>query len=110
MSTRLGYVVTAEAYYAEALGPRSPELTVGRYADNGGCIWEFKVETVVLRGRPVPRVCMFDDAWQAFADVQARPLFKALADLGDGASLADVREVLARVGFTDVTLRKDPHE
>ena len=102
-----GFVQFSRAWYAEAVSLGSDvtdEITVGQYSDDGGCRWEFVIGWHQLhRYRPSdisPRVDVFSDAWQAFAEVPA--LFSRLSTL-DSLTPAECCKLLAELGFTDMT-------
>src|SRR5437879_2598105 len=102
--THLAYVVTHEAWYANALPDRHPEISVLASAEGGGCAWEFMVEEVDLSpSGPAIRVKVFDDAFAVFA--QMPEFFAALAAEKTDA-LDGVREILDRLGAVDETERR----
>lgn len=101
---RLAYTVTHEAWYSQPPLSRPPGdrnvLSVSMDNLGGGCAWEFAIDDEIGGGL---RVKVYDDGWQAFADVP--DFFTALAALGRGALLDEVIEVLNALGFTDATKR-----
>lgn len=105
--TRLAYIVTHEAWYWDALrksgGWEHPNLMVQASAKDGGVAWEFAVEETKIGH---VRVAMFDDSWQAFD--QMPEFFYALAELGENATLDQVRKALDLLGAVDETERTQP--
>ncbi len=98
---QLTYIATHEAYYARDDQERT--LNVVKAADAGGCAWEFNIVDHSERlDTAAVRVEIFDDAWQAFAEIP--DLFAALAEIGE-SSLDEVRQILDQLGFTDATER-----
>jgi hypothetical protein len=102
----LTYTVTSEAWYANAVrsaGSTDSEIMVTLRAEGGGCYWEFAIRQV----RDVAvRVEVFSDAWEAFSE---RPdVFAALAELGEGSTLDDVKNALDGLGVRDATERTAP--
>lgn len=62
------------------VGPVSDDIMVGLYVADGGSKFEFKIEQYVFdRGEDGIRVCVFDDAFEAFTHREFAPLFKWLA-------------------------------
>ena len=103
--THLAYVVTHEAWYANALPDRCPEINVMAAAEGGGVAWEFTVEEVDLGSSgPAIRVKVFDDAFAAFAQI---PQFFAVLASEGVASLRDVRATLDGMGAADETERRN---
>jgi hypothetical protein len=98
------YVVPHEAWYSQHLPERDgPSISVELASREGGCAWEFEITG---EGDLGVRIKMFSDAWRAFTDVPE--LFPALAALGPSATLADVRRLLDRQGWEDITRRTPP--
>jgi hypothetical protein len=90
------------AWYADSIRDSirvDDEIMVGLYADEGGCRWEFAIRWISLN-EPTPRVEVFCDAWQAFAEVPG--LFAELARRDDLTPI-ECCEMLRRLGFTDRT-------
>jgi hypothetical protein len=100
---RLTYDVSAEAWYAHT-DRDGPRIDVHRSHVGGGVAWEFHVEERNLNG-PTLRVQMFDDSWDAFADVPE--LFEALRTERPH-TLTELRALLDRLGFADITKRVQP--
>lgn len=113
-SSRINYVLYAEAWYAR------PELDqvlrIGRdlYTADGhdnGCVWEFQIELHHLGGTQTAlRLQMFDDSWVALAELPH--LFARLATMSNHEvgprrtwAIGNVVEVLNEFGFTDDTPR-----
>lgn len=97
---RLAYIVPKEAYYARVVSEEA--VTVGKFADEGGCAWEFQV--VHHSGIGI-RAEIFDDAFAAFAEVA--PLFAAFVERKP-QTLQTVRDILDGLGFADQTVRESP--
>lgn len=104
---RFTYIVSHEAYYADAR--RERHLTVAKEVldsdtgpDMGVGYWEFSIYELENIGCKVE---IFDDAFDAFHE--AAPLFAALTEQGR-TNLAEVRETLDRLGFADETQRTPP--
>src|SRR3954447_12698440 len=106
-----GYHVTHEAWYSSTSPNRTPSITVGLNADEGGCAWEFVIDQG--EGTALSRTCqigMPGDSWRAFTEVPE--LFTALAAVvrgDDAVTLDEVREVLEGLGFRDETARVSPY-
>jgi hypothetical protein len=99
----LAYIVSHEAWYANALPERHPEINVVAAADGGGCAWEFTVEEVDLGSGGTPiRVKVFDDAFAAFEQM---PEFFAFLAAEKTDTLDGVRSILDRMGAADETER-----
>jgi hypothetical protein len=100
----LAYYIPYEAWYCGD-DPERLICVIARLK-GGGCRWEFLIREVPTIGL---RVEVFDDAWDAFAEVPV--LFAALARGLDGAGdLAELRTLLDGMGATDVTPRTNPAE
>ena len=100
----LAYIVSHEAWYANALPDRHPEINVMAAAEGGGCAWEFTVEEVDLGNRnPAVRVKVFDDAFAAFGQI---PEFFASLVAEGVTTLDEVRSVLDGMGAADETERR----
>lgn len=57
------------------------EIMIGMYCDDGSCISEMKVEWEVIRNKLVPRLKIFDDAWDVL--YKFKPLLKTLSKYTD---------------------------
>ena len=105
--TRFAYIVSHEAYYWDAIrthrADQRPEIIVQASAVDGGVAWEFTVTDTNVGS---PKLTMFGDSWAAFD--QIFEFFSALAALGETPTLAQVREVLDRLGAVDQTERAQP--
>lgn len=97
--TMLTYTVCHEAWYRATL-PGGPEIMIHRAHPDGGILWEFGIREHPVGGI---RVEVFDDAFAAFAEI---PEFFARLVWVD--TLAEVREALDDLGFTDTTKREPP--
>lgn len=103
--THLAYIVTHEAYHAKvAVQTDPPYLMVMASAGGGAVAWEFAVTDYTSRiGKPTVRLLIFDDAFDAFA--QLPEFFCALAS-SRPESLDEVREILDGLGAVDETERR----
>lgn len=103
----LGYTLTQEAWWADAVANKDEVLSIALHATGGGVTWEFMISDVPLgQGRSALRIGIFDDAWEAFTTCP--DLFAGLARLGQDAATEDVVELLDECGFRDVTEREVP--
>jgi hypothetical protein len=103
---RLTYIVSAEAYYKSVTD--RPEIWVAASAGGGGSHWSVTVEQYRFgKGQPSARVCVFQDAFQAFTQV---PEFFAALAASAACTLDDVRAVLDSIGAADETPRHAPGE
>lgn len=107
-SSRLTYIVMHEAFPKQY---NEHEVNIARQAvtDEGhddGVHWEFHVRWMTVGGDSVPRIEMFDDAWQAFLEVPQ--LFVALGEnadtvvpprRGDSLTVERLTTLLDRLGF-----------
>lgn len=106
----LAYTVAAESYYWRHMN-RMTEPNIGISASHdgrgGGVDWEFSVADHTERlGQQALRVEIFDDAWQAFAELPE--IFTAMG-AGEIKTLDDLRALLDRLGAVDQTTRTDPY-
>lgn len=101
---RLSYALTRDAWYSQPPLSGVPGdhnvVMVAMDTEGGGAAWEFAIDDEPGGGL---RVKVYDEAWRAFVDVPE--FFAALADLGRGALLDEVVEILDRLGFIDATKR-----
>lgn len=105
----LGYHVTREAWYAQhaAIPGDYNVMMIGLYGVTGGCRWEFAVDREPLEFGTL-RIGVYDEAWQAFGIIPE--VFAALGEnLGRGALVEEVTELLDGFGFQDLTPRVNPH-
>lgn len=102
----LAYVMSHEAWYADANSIDHPQMSIECAAKGGGVHWEFTAEQFELGGRQVVRVKMFFDSFAAYRQIPE--FFAALAEQGEDASLASVREALDSLGAIDETAREMP--
>jgi len=101
---RLAYVVSHEAWYwdvSRSPGDK-PHLNVQAAAYEGGVAWEFEVSEYHLGGKPCTHIEMFDDAYEAFAQI---PEFFVLMREHQPGTLREVRGILDGLGAEDVTKR-----
>ena len=101
MSDFRAYYVSTEAWYARPDMPEGVMVTMA--ATDGGCKWEFALEQEGAIGL---RVKVFSDAWPAFREIPE--FFDGLVEIGEDATLAQVRDLLDRLGFRDITQREAP--
>lgn len=107
------YVVNHEAWYflprpdAEKSGGfTGRDINVCSAAHGGGVAWEFSVQEYRFGKDQVSvRVCVFDDAFKAYAQV---PEFFEVLATERPKSLAAVQQVLDRLGARDATSRRHP--
>lgn len=97
------YTVMHEAFYASVLNGKR-EISVSASAHEGGCLWEFMVEEVDLGGHPNVKVNIFDDAFDAFAQI---PEFFARLTTERPTDLKQVARILDDLGARDTTERID---
>jgi len=98
-----GFVQLSRAWYADSwlvTVDAVEEIAIGLYAKDGSCRWEFYIRWHDLGGQAVPRVEVFADAWQAFAE--APELFATLAERAK-LSQSECCEMLQSLGFADKT-------
>jgi hypothetical protein len=121
-NTQLCFTVYHEAWYWKTAGLPNVVYEIGvhrQYVEpdaDAGCIeWEFTLrwETYGSEVRPRPHlgVQIFDDAFEAFADVPQ--LFTELAKVGVNAGEPSpephvIEEILMTLGFEDITPREWP--
>ena len=104
-----GFVQYSRSWYADACrlpGDAMEEIMIGLYALEGGCKWEFAIRWIRLPN-PTPRVEIFSDGWQAFAEVPE--LFTELAKR-DSLTPIECCELLKNLGFTDMTKSESPYQ
>jgi hypothetical protein len=109
-NTHLAYSMWREFWWAKLPGHPAitdePAINVCASTGGTGVAWEFQIhERDIGDSSPAIRVCVFDDAWQAFAQIPE--FFTALATV-EGASLASVRALLDSLGAVDETDRVGP--
>jgi hypothetical protein len=103
-----GYYLRHEAWYAPTIGA-TPGITVGAYANDGGCAWEFEVEQHEFSDdHKAVRICMFGGAFEAY--VQIPEFFAALVRHPGISTFDQVRIILDQLGATDRTDRVRPGE
>lgn len=100
---RLTYDVSAEAWYAHT-DRDAPRIGIHRSHVEGGVAWEFHVDEHNLNG-PCLQIHMLEDSWAAFDDVPG--LFGALRS-EQPSTLTELRALLDRLGFADITKRTRP--
>lgn len=108
----LSYIVPKEAWYSHVVIDDEDSISVGTYAESGGCDYEFVIRWHSF-SRPTNRtsgamqVEIFSDAWQAFTDHPDFFLWlAALTRKNENPTFAEVREFLDSMGLKDVTERE----
>lgn len=107
-----GFTHLNESWYAPALGKykeRLDEVMIGYYAEEGGTSGEFAIRWTEVGGKPVPRLEVFDDAWDALTHFQDVLLEMAAVD---SQNIDPLRfcEALQRCGLIDRTQRVQPRD
>ena len=105
-----GFIVTREAWYAEA-NPGLPEIGVGMYHPEGGGLGEFYFRWHRLGGQMAPRLEAYDDDWPVLVE-NFRDLLDALQGLftgGGNVTPERLAEVLRGLGVQDLTARENPN-
>ena len=107
-----GFILLSEAWYAHANLRGSDvidEVSFGHYALEGGTTGEMSVRWSELGGKKVPKLECFDDGWHSlstFTDL--------IAEMGnidnENITPKDFCSLLTRLGFADMTPRKNPRE
>lgn len=99
--SRLVYTLGHKAWYAQANGLTSPELTVTAAMGDGGCAWEFMVREHDLGRdeRPI-RIDVFDDSFEAYAQI---PEFFIAVGVLRPTGIAQVVDILSAFGAVDET-------
>lgn len=96
------YIRSDKAWYAEANQIFLPELTMGIYHEDGGCLAEMIVKWHSLNGKLSPRLESFDDSWlllTAFDD-----LIKLMSENDSRDITPEVfTQLLDSLGFKDDT-------
>jgi hypothetical protein len=97
-----GYYSLADSYPQQLEPGSEDEFAVGLYDTDGGCRYEFIVEVSELGSGRAAQVKIFNDAFQAFdTDID---LFRALRAMETpNPTSRDIREVLDRCGYKDLT-------
>lgn len=100
-----GFTHLSKAWYGEACLKDSEvidKITIGFYAQDGGTSGEFCVAWEGLAGRPVPRLCVYDDGWSALNEFS--DLIKKMADFdGQDISPEEFADLLLSMGIKDRT-------
>lgn len=102
-----GFRIRSESWYGRFLNSVGccEEIMIGMYADDdrgGGTSGEFAIRWLHVGGRQVPRLEVFDDAWNA--------LLKWLASVdGRNVTPRQVADALVSMGVKDMTQRDDPN-
>jgi hypothetical protein len=92
-----------KAWYAEANGLKTGNITFGMYAKEGGTTGEIAVEWIELCGEKKPRMSVFSDAYAALASFG--DLTATLAREKNVGNITEDRfaEILLECGFSDLT-------
>lgn len=105
-----GFTHYNEAWYAQTVKLGAgilDEIHIGFYSPEGGTTGEFTVEWIELSGREVPRLRVFDDAWDVLARMS--DLLGRMADLDNqNVTPQAFCKLLLELGFEDRTARKPP--
>lgn len=95
----------SRAWYASANLPEGGKVeivTIGFYHPDGGTTGEFQVSWEHLGGKLTPRLCAFDDSWNAlfnFGD-----MLESMADIdGEDISPDEFCQLLIALGIEDAT-------
>jgi hypothetical protein len=102
-----GFIHSTQAWYRESLMLEDgvvDEVMFGFYASDGGTSGEMPMRWETLNGEPVPRLCVYDDAWHALYQLNDVLAKLANAD-GDKISPEEFCELLVSCGFVDMTER-----
>ena len=70
----------------------SDSIVIGLYSDDGGCFGEFEIRWVRVTFVEIPKITIFDDAWQLFQEIPE--LFETLARRANMNITADDIEIL----------------
>lgn len=102
-----GFVVLSESWYSESYATNDivDEISVGMYYPNDGTTGEFCIRWRRIAGNSVPRLEVYDDAWDAlhrFGDMLA---WMASQD-GQNVSPQAFADALRSMGVEDLTRRK----
>jgi len=96
---------SSRAWYTEHLPLDAgifDEFMVGMYHPEGGSTGEFKIIFQNLGGDIVPRLCAYDDSWDALFNMG--DLLESMADADDkNISPEEFRKLLVLLGFKDIT-------
>ena len=102
-----GFVLLSEAWYGPANRTKdvSEDICFGLYHREGGCRWEAGIQW----GEPTrtAHVRIYADAFAALTSAPVVAFLQALAESHD-PSPVEVRAMLLRCGFEDLTPRKRP--
>lgn len=103
-----GFIISHQAWYANARATNDVEVMFGDYPQGGGTNGEAAMVWTDLGGRHVPQLRAFDDCWAMLAAVPG--LLKALGKVDDRCITVDqFVEILKGLGFKDLTQRVNPH-
>lgn len=97
-----GFVQYSRAWYKDILAKKKLVDDVGIVIgalSGGGCRYEFSVEWQMLGGKLAAELCIFDDAWDAFAEVPE--VFKLLAEHSTSWPDHSERDPLTADGFCE---------
>ena len=101
-----GFYRTARAWYGKHVVRRQPEITFGMYHKDGGTTGEMSVVWEEIADRTVPRLMVFDDAWDALASFT--DLIQRLGEADDKKiTEEEFAAILAECGFKDLTPYKE---
>lgn len=98
-----GFHVSHKAWYKNIIS--TPSISIGMYQDDGSTTGEFSISWEELGGELVPRINMYDDAWDLFKTMAE--LFSALPEMNDTKPSPDgVIKLLKSLGYKDLTKYK----
>ncbi|MFA7287452.1 MAG: hypothetical protein WC055_01085 [Melioribacteraceae bacterium] len=84
------------------------EITMGFYHKDGGTTGEFSIKWIKLAGREVPKLCAFDDSWDAL--FKFKDVLRRMAELDDeNPTPEEICMLLSSCSIEDVTPTKSPY-
>lgn len=100
-----GFMIVHKAWYAECQPGEDKEILIGIYNGDGAAKGEFGIRWHELDGRDVPRLEIFNDAWDVFFNMT--DLQQAFAGRGKTGNTPEsiVRQLL-KLGYKDLTSYK----
>lgn len=85
------------------------KIAIGFYSKKGGTTREFSIQWINLLGTKTPRLCAYDDSWDALWNF--RDLLEKMADFDDESPTPDeMCKVLLSCGIEDATPGVQPSE
>ncbi len=105
----LGFYLASHQKYYEVLKSINPEeinsFMIGRYAETGGCLYEFKITWTTLDQDVVSKVNIYDSSLVYFDDFKhVLDCFKEIAIISKNntPSPSDFRDALINIGLTEL--------